>query len=37
MALTGHSSATVHGGYTHLVLPRLKASVEKLPALDAGR
>jgi integrase len=36
MALTGHSSATVNGGYTHLELPRLKAAVEKLPSLSAG-
>jgi integrase len=33
MKLTGHKSAKVHGGYTHLELKTLKAALKKLPSL----
>jgi hypothetical protein len=34
MRLTGHSSASVNGDYTHLELPKLKAAVEKLFSIE---
>ena len=35
MKLTGHKSAEVHRGYTHLELETLKAAMAKLPSLTA--
>jgi hypothetical protein len=34
MKLTGHKSAEVHRGYTHLELETLKDAIKKLPGLD---
>ena len=34
MKLTGHKSAAVHRGYTHLELETLKTALEKVPALN---
>ena len=33
MKLTGHKSAAVHQGYTHLELATLKQAIRKLPNL----
>jgi uncharacterized protein (DUF433 family) len=33
MKLTGHKSAEIHRGYTHLEMETLKAALEKLPKL----
>lgn len=35
MKLTGHSSESIHAGYTHQELATLRAAVEKLPGLAA--
>jgi hypothetical protein len=34
MKLTGHKSAEIHRGYTHLELETLKDAVKRLPSLD---
>jgi integrase len=34
MKLSGHSSASVHKGYSHLELETLRKAVDKLPSLD---
>jgi hypothetical protein len=34
MKLTGHKSAEIHHGYTHLELETLKEALLKLPNLD---
>jgi hypothetical protein len=34
MKLTGHKSAEIHRGYTHLELETLKDAIKKLPGLD---
>lgn len=36
MKLTGHKSAEVHWGYTHLELETLKEAIKKLPRLDGA-
>jgi hypothetical protein len=33
--LTGHKSAEIHRGYTHLELETLKDAIKKLPGLNA--
>jgi hypothetical protein len=33
MKLTGHKSAEIHCGYTHLELETLKDAIKKLPGL----
>lgn len=33
MKLTGHKSAAIHKGYTHLEMKTLKKAIKKLPGL----
>jgi len=37
MKLTGHKSAEIHRGYTHLEMETLKAALEKLPSLSDAK
>ena len=36
MALTGHACVAVNSDYTHLQLPKLKAAIERLPAMTVA-
>jgi hypothetical protein len=37
MKLTGHKSAEIHRGYTHLEMETLKEALEKLPSLTSTK
>jgi hypothetical protein len=37
MKLTGHKSAEIHRGYTHLEMETLKTALEKMPNLSDAK